>query len=189
MTRPSVSEITQLLIAWSNGDKNAQEQLIPLVYDELRHLAAKYLRREHSAHLLQTTALVHEAYLKLIDIKAVQWQSRAHFFGIAAKLMRQILVDYARSRNASKRGGDALMLPIENINDLGTSHAWEITTLNDALDTLYTLDSRQGQVVEYRFFGGMTNEEIGEILNIDERTVKRDWSAARAWLLCELQRK
>lgn len=181
--------LTQLLIDWTNGDQEARDRLISLVYNELRSIASRHLGREHSNHLLQTTALVHEAYIRLIDVKSVQWQNRAHFFAIAAKLMRQILVNQANNINTQKRGGDAILLTIDEGRDiLNTSSNWEVTALNDALLELEVRSPRQSMVVELRFFAGLTNEEIGEVLKVDSRTVKRDWSIARAWLTSQLHR-
>ncbi|MBL8151420.1 MAG: sigma-70 family RNA polymerase sigma factor [Blastocatellia bacterium] len=181
-------DLTQLLVAWSNGDEKAHEELIPLVYNELRRLAHSHLLRERYNPLLQTTALVHEAYLKLIDAKSVRWQDRAHFFRIAARMMRQILVDHARSRDSSKRGGDVFIVTIEGIADIPDKDFIEITILNDLLERLQKLDTRQCEIVELRFFGGMTNEEISEVLQVSPRTIKREWSVARAWLLSEMKR-
>ncbi|MEW6736243.1 MAG: sigma-70 family RNA polymerase sigma factor, partial [Acidobacteriota bacterium] len=178
-----------LLISWGNGDEKARDQLINIVYDELHRMASNYLRREYSNHILQTTALVHEAYLRLIDVKSVQWQNRAHFFAIAAKLMRQILVHQARAANASKRGGQAMMITLDDLSELPGNNTLEIIALNDALSELDKLSPRQSQVVELRFFGGLTTEEIGEVLQVDPRTITRDWNVARAWLACQLQKQ
>jgi len=189
MQNPDVQNLTQLLIAWTNGDQEARDQLIGIVYNELRHIASNHLRREQVNNLLQTTALVHEAYIKLVDIKGVEWQNRAHFFAISAKIMRQILVNQAYNINAQKRGSGAILLTIDEKIDIADNKNWEILSLNDALLELEKLSPRQSQVVELRFFGGLTNEEIGEVLSIDSRTVKRDWSVARAWLTSHLQRQ
>lgn len=186
---PDAQNLTQLLIAWTNGDKEARDRLISVVYDELRHIASNHLRNEHANHLLQTTALVHEAYVRLVDVKDVQWQNRAHFFAIAAKIMRQILVNQAYNINAQKRGSGTILLTIDERLDVVDSKNWEILSLNDALSELENLSPRQSQVVELRFFGGLTNEEIAEVLSIDSRTVKRDWSVARAWLTNQIQRQ
>lgn len=187
MTLPSPQDVTQLLLDWNSGDPVARERLIQAVYDELHRLAHSYLRRERvGGSLLQTTALVHEAYIRLVGGTSVQWQSRAHFFGIAANLMRQILVDEARARQANKRGGDALRVSIDGALNSPMRQAREILAVNDALEALARRDPRQSQIVEMRFFGGMTEEEIGETLGINPRTVRREWSVARAWLLKEL---
>ncbi len=187
MTFPSPQDVTQLLLDWNSGDPVARERLIQAVYDELHRLAHSYLRRERvGGSLLQTTALVHEAYIRLVGATSVQWQSRAHFFGIAANLMRQILVDEARARQANKRGGDALRVSIDGALNSPIRQAREILAVNDALEALARRDPRQSQIVEMRFFGGMTEEEIGETLGINPRTVRREWSVARAWLLKEL---
>jgi RNA polymerase sigma factor (TIGR02999 family) len=181
--------ITELLVAWSRGEQDALNRLIPLVYDELRWLAHRHLRQERRGHTLQSTAVVHEAYQRLIDSRHVHWRDRAHFFAVAAQLMRRVLVDYARSRNYQKRGGgvrrvafdDALMI------SLGTSP--DLVALDDALTALSAVDARKSRVVELRFFGGLTVEETAEILKISEDTVLRDWQFAKTWLLRELKRK
>jgi RNA polymerase sigma factor (TIGR02999 family) len=188
MSQTNNQNLTQLLVDWTNGNELARDQLISLVYNELREIASRHLCREHSNHLLQTTALVHEAYIKLIDVKSVQWQNRAHFFAIAAKLMRQILVNNAYNIQTQKRGGDAILLTINEGTEIANTKNWEITALNDALLELETRSPRQCMVVELRFFGGLTNEEVGEVLKVDPRTVKRDWSIARAWLISQLHR-
>lgn len=188
MQNADAQNLTHLLVAWTNGDQEARDQLISVVYDELRHIASNYLNRERASNLLQTTALVHEAYIRLVDVKSIQWQNRAHFFAIAAKIMRQILVNQAYSINAQKRGSGAILLTIDEKIDVPANKEWELISLNDALLELEKLSPRQSQVIELRFFGGLTNEEIGEVLNVDSRTVKRDWSVARAWLISHLQR-
>src|SRR5215471_469158 len=172
MATPSSQEITQLLLAWSDGDQAALEKLTPLVYAELHRLAKGFMFGERPGHTLQTTALINEAYLRLIDWKNVRWQSRAHFFGVAAQVMRRILVDFARSRNYARRGG-------------GTQRV----ALDDALKSLAEIDPRKSQVVELRFFGGLSAEEIAEVLKVSLRTVEREWSLARAWLYRELRGK
>ena len=178
--------VTQLLHEWSDGDKDAPARLMPLVYDELRKLAGRYLSRERSDHTLQATALVHEAYLQLVDQTQVSWQSRAHFYGFAAQAMRHILVDHARARAADKRGGGAVKLDLEEADILPEQRATEIVALDDALKVLAKFDERKSKIVELRFFGGLTEEEIATHLGISERTVKRDWKMARLWLYREL---
>ena len=182
----SPQEVTQLLIAWSNGDQAALDELIPLVYAELRRVARRYMGRERAGHLLQTTALVNEAYLRLIDANSVQWQNRAHFYAIAAQLMRRILVDYARSHNYVKRGGEAHHLALEEAAVFSVEQAPDLVALDDALKSLAAFDPRKSQVVELRFFGGLGVEETAEVLKVSPRTVLSDWSLAKAWLLREL---
>lgn len=191
MKNKDIENITNLLIAWSNGNKEAANSLFSLVYDELHRMASNYLRKENADYLLQTTALVNEAYIKLIDIKSVQWQNRAHFFAIAAKAMRQVLVNHAYAQKTQKRNEGKVLLDInENVEvPNSNSKGWDITSLNDALNTLNKRSPRQSEIVELRFFGGLTNEEVGEVLGIDPSTVKRDWSVARAWLACQIQRQ
>jgi RNA polymerase sigma-70 factor (ECF subfamily) len=179
---PAPSELTQLLLDWSQGNKNALDKLMPLVYDELRSLARRYLSRESTGHTLQTTALVNEAYMRLIDQNRVQWQNRAHFFAISAQLMRRILVDHARKQHYAKRGGDAIKLSLDDVALLSKEKAAELVALDEALEQLAELDSRRSRVVELRFFGGLNNEEIASVLGISANTVMRDWNLARAWL-------
>lgn len=171
---------------WSNGDQSALERLTPLVYTELRRLAARYLRRERTGHTLQSTALVHEAYLRLIDQNRVQWQNRAHFFGVAAQLIRRILVDHARNRNAHKRGAGAVKLALDEAIALPQQRDLDLVALDDALETLAKLDPQQARVVELRFFTGLSVEETAEVLQISPATVKREWTAAKAWLYREI---
>jgi RNA polymerase sigma factor (TIGR02999 family) len=178
--------VTQVLIDWSKGDTQAPQRLMPLVYEELRQLAHQYLQRERADHTLQATGLVHEAYLRLVDQSTATWQNRAHFFGVAAQVMRRILVDYARSHRAEKRGGTWDKLEFEEGLAPAAGRSVDLIALDDALKDLVTFDPRQSQVVELRFFGGLTNEEIGEVLNVSARTVKREWRLAKAWLLREL---
>jgi RNA polymerase sigma factor (TIGR02999 family) len=178
--------VTQLLIGWSNGDRAALDSLLPLVYEELRQQAARYLRRERVGHTLQTTALIHEAYLRLIDQKNVHWQNRAHFFGIAAQLMRRILVDHARTRTRAKRGGSNLRVSFNEANLLAASQDLDIVALDEALARLAELDEQQSRIVELRFFSGLSVPETAEVLRISPATVKRDWSMAKAWLHREL---
>ncbi|HZM87902.1 MAG TPA: sigma-70 family RNA polymerase sigma factor [Blastocatellia bacterium] len=181
-------EITQWLTDWSNGDRSALEKLTPLVYRELHRLAQSYMRGERVGHALQTTALVNEAYLRLIETEYQSWQNRAHFYGAAAKLMRHILVDFARSRDRIKRGGGLEQVSLDEALTITADHTAELLDLDEALTTLSKLDERQSQVVELRFFGGLTEEAIAEVLKVSERTVQSDWSLARSWLLRELSR-
>jgi RNA polymerase sigma factor (TIGR02999 family) len=181
-------DVTILLRQLTDGDQQAAEKLIPLVYDELKRLARSYMRRERQDHTLQTTALVHEAYLKLVRQQATSWQGRSHFFGIAAQLMRRILIDHARAHLRDKRGGDQVILPLNEALVFSPEHSEDLLRLNEALNRLSTLDSRQAQVVELRFFGGLSVEETAESLNISPKTVKRDWAVAKAWLHGELRR-
>ena len=183
---PSSHQITQLLIAWGNGDQAALEELTPLVYKELRRLAKRYMAREREGHTLQTSALVNEAFIHLIDWKNVQWRNRAHFFAVSAQLMRRILVDFARSRSYSKRGGAARMVSLNETALVSQDRREDLVLLDDALNALAALDERQSRVVELRFFGGLSLEEIAEALNVSVGTVRRDWSLARAWLYREL---
>ena len=186
---PSPHELTQLLIDWSNGSQDAVEQLFPLVYEELRRLAHRYMRRERPGHTLQTTAVVHEAYLRLIDQKHVQWQNRAHFFAIAARMMRRILITHAQSHAYAKRGGGALKVSLDEAAILSPVRARELIALDDALKSLAVIDVRRSQVVELRFFGGLSNEEIAEVLKISPNTVMRDWNVAKAWLYREMSKE
>ena len=183
---PSPSQMTQLLHDWSDGDREALDKLIPIVYEELRRQAARYLQRERPGHTLQTTALIHEAYLRLIDQKNVQWQNRAHFFGIAAQLMRRILVDHARSRQAAKRGGSDIKLPLEEAMIVAERREVNLVALDEALDRLAAIDPQQSRVVELRFFSGLSVEETAEVLGVSTRTIKRDWNVAKAWLWREI---
>ena len=171
-----------MLAAWTAGDPNASDRLMPFVYDELRRLARQYLQRERSDHTLQATGLVHEAYLRLVDQSSGSWQNRAHFFAVAAKVMRRILVDHARSHRAEKRGGDREKLEFDEALLPSGERAVDLIALDEALRDLEALDARQSQIVELRFFGGLTNEEIGEALGISPRTIKREWRLAKAWL-------
>lgn len=182
----SSQDVTQLLLAWSRGDQSAFEKLMPLVYEELRQVARRYMRRERAGHTLQTTAVVNEAYLRLIDASQVQWQNRAHFFAVSANLMRRILVDYARSRNYIKRGGGARLLPLEEAAVFSAEQAPDLVALDEALTALSALDERKSRVVELRFFGGLSVEETAEALRVSPRTVLNDWSLAKAWLLRQI---
>ncbi len=189
MRNQSPQSITQLLVAWSNGDRAALEQMIPLVYQELRQRAEYCLRQERPGHVLQPTALVNEAYLRLIDCDNIQWQNRAQFFAVAARLMRRILVDFARERNYAKRGGGLRRVSLVEATVASQPESADLVALNDALDTLARLDPRQSRVVELRFFGGLKLEEIAEVLKVSLGTVRRDWSLAQAWLYNELKNR
>jgi len=178
--------VTQLLLGWGKGDKEALDQLLPLVYDELRRQAARYLRRERVGHTLQTTALIHEAYIRLVDQKKVQWQNRAHFFGIAAQLMRRILVDHARSKKRAKRGGSDVRVSLAEATTPVKAPDLDVLALDEALDRLTQVDEQQAKVVELRFFSGLSVEETAEVLQISPATVKREWSMAKAWLHREI---
>jgi RNA polymerase sigma factor (TIGR02999 family) len=186
MTAPSPKGITELLKAWSNGEQEALEALIPLVYQELHRLAHRYMARERGGHTLQSTALVHEAYERLIDLKDVSWQNRAHFFAVSSQLMRRILVDYARTRRFHKRGGEWRQVPLNEALDVFRDRRTDIVALDDALLTLAGIDSRKARVVEMRFFGGLTATETAEVLHVSEETVLRDWKLAKVWLLRQL---
>ena len=180
--------ISQLLTRWSGGDQTALDKLMPMVYSELRRLANNYLRRERRDHTLQPTALVNEAYLKLVDQKTAQWQNRAHFYGIAAQLMRRILVDHARQHNAAKRGGsDQQRLSITAAGALAAKPDLDVVALNEALEELATLDPQQERIVELKFFGGLSIEETAEVLGVGHATIERDWKMARAWLRRKLE--
>jgi RNA polymerase sigma factor (TIGR02999 family) len=178
--------ITHLLNEWSDGDRQALDKLTPLVYEELRHQAARYLRRERPGHTLQTTALIHEAYLRLIDAKDVHWQSRAHFFAIAANLMRRILVEHARRRDADKRGGSHVRIQLDEALAVANETDVDLLAIDEALDRLAAIDPQQARVVELRFFSGLSVEETAAALGVSPKTVKRDWSVARAWLRREI---
>ena len=178
--------ITQLLNDYSEGNKQLLVEILPLVYNELRRISSRYLREEHRNHTFQTTELVHEAYLKLIGNENISWESRAHFFGIAARSMRQILVDYARKRNAVKRGNGDKKLSLEEAATITAENDEQILSLDNALNKLEALDERSGKIVEMRFFSGLTIEETAQALNISESTAKRDWNFAKAWLYREI---
>ena len=177
--------VTQLLLAWGQGDEAARDELIPLVYDTLRRIARHHLRGERPNHTLQTTALINEAYLKLIE-QSVSWQNRAHFFGIAARLMRQIMVDYARARLRLKRGGDRERITLAAVEEEGHEQSADLLALDEALATLDQVDPERGRIVELRFFGGLTIEETAQVMGVSTPTVERGWRAARAWLQTEL---
>lgn len=179
---PSTPNITQLLVAWNQGDQDALAKLTPLVYRELHRLAHGYLAGERRGHVLQTTALVNEAFVRLIDWQQVQWQNRAHFFGVSATLMRHILVQFAREQQAAKRGGQAVQVSLSEAVSLSTRHNPDLVKLDDALTTLEKLDARQARIVELRFFGGLNLEEAAEVVRVSVSTVRRDWRMAQAWL-------
>ena len=183
----SDADITALLVDWNNGDKSAMDRLLPLVEKELHRLAHSYMRREDPNHTLQTTALINETYLRLVDQRKVQWQNRAHFFGIAAQIMRRVLLNYARDQNRLKRGGKAIHVSLSEALIVPGEKDREIIALDDALNRLEAIDERKAKVVELRFFGGLTVEEVAEVLNVSTVTVLRDWAFAKAWLAREMQ--
>jgi len=182
----SSQNITELLVGYGRGDKEALDQLMPIVYEELRRQAARYLRREQAGHTLQTTALIHEAYVRLVDQRAVQWQNRAHFFGVAAQMMRRILVDHARTKKRVKRGGSDIRVSLAGANVAVKGQDLDVVALDEALSRLAQIDEQQSRVVELRYFSGLTVEETAEVMGISKATVKRDWSVAKAWLYREL---
>ncbi len=175
-------EITQLLLNWSKGDQAALDQLIPLVYPELRKLARRYMGRESPEHTLQTSALINEAYLRLVDQQAVEWNDRAHFFAVAAQVMRHILIDHARSHLYGKRGAGAQHVPLDGVAVTAQERATELVALDDALTSLAKIDERKGKIIELRFFGGLSVDETAEVMNVSPVTVMREWRAAKAWL-------
>ena len=179
---PSSDDVTQLLIAWGKGDESARDQLMPLVYEELHRLAHRHIRKERPGHTLQTSALVNEAFVRLVDQKDVHWQNRAHFFAIAAQMMRRILVDYARSRRYAKRGGDARQVTLNEELIMSDERSAEVVALDEALGELASIDERKSKVVELRFFGGLSIEETADVLSVSPGTVMRDWTLAKAWL-------
>ena len=188
MNSNSLHQITTLLREWRSGNQAALDELTALVYSELRQLAHAYMMRERAGHSLQTTALVHEAYLRLIDAGSVEWKDRAHFFGISARLMRQILVEFGRSRGARKRGGDTRQVALDDSVVASIGRDADLVALDDALTALAAIDAREARVVELRFFGGLSVEESAEVLGVSRNTVLRDWNHAKAWLLQELDR-
>ncbi|HET6891885.1 MAG TPA: sigma-70 family RNA polymerase sigma factor [Pyrinomonadaceae bacterium] len=188
MSQTSTHEVTRLLLDWSNGDKTALDKLMPLIYDELRRLAHRYMSRERAGHTMQTTALVNEAYVRLVNRKNVQWQDRAHFFAIAAELMRTILVDHARSHATAKRGGGARKFSLDEALVVSQERAAEVVSLDEALKALALIDPKQSRIVELRFFGGLTIEETAEVLDLSAATIKREWNTAKAWLYHELSK-
>jgi RNA polymerase sigma factor (TIGR02999 family) len=188
MSRNSDVGPTELLRAWNEGDGSALDKLIPLVYDELYRLARRYMRQERPDHTLQATSLVNEAYLRLIDVNRIDWRNRTHFLALAAQMMRRILVEFARNRHRQKRGGGAIQVSLDDVQELADSKEYDLVALNDALSGLATFDSRMSQVVELRFFGGLTVDETADVLNVSPETVMRDWKTAKAWLLREIRR-
>jgi len=182
------ADVTQLLVSWNLGNQAALEELMPLVYGELHRLASAYLRRERPDHTLQSTALVHEAFLKLVNQREVEWRNRAHFYGIAAQMIRRILVDYARSHYAEKRGSGAIKLALDEALAVPQNTDLDLLGLNDALERLAEMDERQNRIVELRFFAGLSIEETAEVMQVSPATVKREWNSARAWLFRELSR-
>ena len=188
MAAISPPDITQLLLAWSNGDQNAMEKLAPLVYAELHRLAHHYMAGERPGHTLQPTALVNEAYLRLIDSSHVRWQNRAHFFAISAQLMRRILVDFARSRGYAKRGGKARRISLDEAPPIADERSSDLVALDEAMSALGDFDARKSRVVELRYFGGLSVEETAEVLKVSQETVMRDWRLAKVWLQRELSR-
>ena len=185
----NAANVTQMLKEWSDGNMRALDKLMPLVYDELRRQASRYLRKERSNHTLQTTALIHEAYLKLIDQQNVEWQNRAHFFAIASTAMRRILVDYARERNREKRGGSAENLPLDEAFQISSNEkSVDLVALDEALTRLAQFDERQARIVELRYFSGLDTDETAEVLGVSNATVRRDWNFAKAWLRQEIMK-
>jgi RNA polymerase sigma factor (TIGR02999 family) len=179
-------DVTRLLLNWGAGDRQALDELTPLVYEELRRLASRYLRRERADHTLQSTALVHEAYMRMVDQRNVKWQNRAQFFGLAAEMIRRILVDHARAHRAEKRGGEAVKLALDEALDAAAGRDMELVRLDEALKKLAELDPQQSRIVELRYFGGLTIDETAESLGVSPATVKRDWVVAKAWLRRQL---
>src|SRR5215475_2028567 len=188
MGGPSTQEITQLLVAWNRGDTAALERLTPLVQTELRRLAKRYMAGERQGHILQTTALVNEAFMRLIDWQNVEWRNRAHFFGLSARIMRSVLVDFARARHREKRGGAAIQVSLSEVANIAQGRSADLVALDDALQSLEKLDPRQARVVELRFFAGLSLEETAEALSVSLSTVRRDLSLAEAWLFRELSK-
>jgi RNA polymerase sigma factor (TIGR02999 family) len=189
MGDPPANAVTRLLLAWSGGDAGARDALLPLVYHELRRVARQHLRHERPGHTLQPTALVHEAYMKLVDLRRLRWQGRAHFFAVAARLMRRILVDHARGRAAAKRGGGRRMIALQGLGEASPEPELDVVALDEALARLAALDPRQERIVELRFFAGLDVEETARVLGISPATVKREWRTAKAWLYRELRRE
>ena len=188
MGEASPADVTRLLQAWSDGNAAALEQLIPLVYAELRRLAARYMRREHPHQTLQTSALINEAYLRLVSARGVQWQNRTHFFAVSAQVMRRILVDFARARQNIKRGGGARPVSLDDAIIAAPERGADLLALDEALERLTTISPRQSRVIELRYFGGLTEDEVAAVLDVSQRTVRNDWGLARAWLYRELTR-
>ena len=186
MTPPAQRDVTELLLAWSNGDSSALGRLTPLVYQELRRLAKQYMAQEHPGHTLQATALVNEAYVRLIDLNRMRWQNRDHFFAVSARMMRRILVEFARSRQRQKRGGEAERVALDQALEVSLSKGEDLVALDEALSVLAGLDPRLSQVVELRFFGGLSVKETGEVMKVSSDTVRRDWKMAKVWLMRQL---
>ncbi len=187
MTDRSKPDITQLLLAWRAGEQGALDDLMPLVLNELRRIARNFMRRQSPDHTLQTTALVNEAFLRLVDSNRVNWQDRNHFFAMSARLMRRILVDFARKKNSLKRGGDKVLVTLDDRAEIAIEKQTDLVALDEALSRLAAMSPRQSQIVELRYFAGLTEEQIAETLEISARTVRRDWNMARAWLFRELK--
>ena len=187
MLSASSHDVTQLLRAWSAGDEAALDKLVPLVYRELHRAARRYMAGERSEHTLQTTALINEAYLRLVDFQHISWRNRAQFFGICAQLMRRILVDFARARGSQKRGGDGSHLPLDETLIVSSEPRADLIALDDALKNLAAFDERKSRVIELRFFGGLSVQETAEVLRVSPETVKRDWRLAKVWLLCQFR--
>jgi RNA polymerase sigma factor (TIGR02999 family) len=186
MTQASPREVTGLLVAWSEGDQTALEKLMPIVYAELHHLAKRYMGHEHLGHTLQTSALVNEAYIRLIEASGVRWQNRTHFFAVSAQIMRRILVDFARAKQNLKRGGGARQVTLDEGLVVSPESGADLLALDEALERLAVLNERQSRVVELRYFGGLNEDEVAEALKVSPRTVRNDWSLAKAWLYREL---
>jgi RNA polymerase sigma factor (TIGR02999 family) len=182
-------EITELLLSWSKGSTAALEDLVPLIYPELRRLARRYMQREDPAHTLQTSALINEAYLRLVDQRSIEWQDRAHFFAVAAQVMRHILIDHARRHQAAKRGAGAFHVALDEAETVSENRAAEFVALDDALTKLATIDERKSRIVELRFFGGLTVEDVARLLGLSPITIKREWRSARAWLQREIRQR
>lgn len=185
----STHEITQLLHDWHSGDQTALDRLVPLVYDELHRISKRYLRRQAPGNTLQTTALIHEAYLRLVGLPEVDWQNRAHFFGVAAQAMRNLLLDHARAKHCAKRGGNAQQVSLDETAMVSVQRSEELLSLDDALNRLASLAPRQSRIVELRYFGGLTVDEVAEVLDISAITVAREWAKAKGWLYRELSQK
>lgn len=189
MTTVSPHELTELLVEWQRGDATALDKLTPLVYDELRRIAHRYVQRERNGHTLQTTELVNEAYLRLLRTQRIDWQNRSHFFGVTAQVMRRILIDHARRRHYTKHGGEVRRVSLENAAVMTSQRASELILLDEALSELAKIDSRKSRVVELRYFGGLSFDETAEVLQISLMTVRRDWRAAKAWLYKAVNRE
>ncbi len=189
MTTPSLQDVTGLLLEWQQGDGDALDKLTPLVYDELRRIAHRYMQQERGGHTLQTTALVHEAYVRLVGGQKIEWQNRAHFYGVVAQVMRHVLIDHARRLQYIKHGGDAQRISLEDVAVMPHARAAELLALDEALDELARLDPRKARVVELRYFGGLSIEETADVLDISAMTVRRDWRAAKAWLYRALNKE